>query len=627
MPAAGFHFSSGPLTRGEVGGCWFGSRTCIDTPGPGAYEPFPLITNPSKRALLPSYLPETTRHENSEPFSLSRPKSQQLLIDYAATDFFDLQKEPDLHKMPNMKRGKSLPRLTYVRSSGDAQRKSTMGWRGERAVEYRMMQSPDYRFSPLADVSQQDYQAEVKSVLNLENESTVAENKERSLSHVKSAIAQKVVKDCKDMIRQYQSIDVPSQEQEEKLAKLINSTTGHCAELQKKTVAFQQEAIDAEANMKYVKSKVVNRMGEKQLASLTSFQRMQQLTQEDKMEEDLAREKEEVQHTYASSVKRLNHSMIELQDFRMIQKELERMKIDKLSDALKYVSEGRLVRACIRGLIQHGAEKLLSRLDVLPVHLDTWMREVLINMSYLELKIEEAEAKVAELRQASMGTTKSALQDLQSQTKEQRVEALRMQHHVSSHQDALVRKKNEEREGLRKRDTKFAWLDPHPGNTAIGPSDEGADFGERSGLSHTLPSRIPTSTLQEIQDYAAEIKAYRQQITETKWNVASITQQTIVRAKREGREKGRQAERDAIKVLCCLTSEDFAKFSLKEMQKTEEKEVEHFKSMRTVRLNGPQLSEFRNLASTHQQIASAHTAMQSRQSGMGLRSRPWSAAG
>lgn len=636
MPAAGFHFNSGPLTRGEVAGTWFGSRTSTETPGPGAYEPFPFLTNPVKRALLPCYLPETTRHDGAEPFSLSRPKSQQLLIDYAATDFFDLQKEPDLDKMPNMKRGKSLPKLTYLRSGSDAQRKNSyMGWRAEKGIEFRMMQTPEFRFSPLADVSQQDYQAEVQSVAELENLEAFQEPREQSLSHVKSPIALKLVKDCTSFLRQYQKADVPTHEEEARLAKLINSTAGHCNELQQRTVSLQKEASDAEDHLKTMRNKAVNRMSENKKAALTSFQKMQQRTLEDKMEEDLQRGKDQAQHNYSSSVKRLNHALVESQDFRVIHRELERMKIEKLSDALKYVSEGRLVRSCIRGLIQHGAEKLLLKLDVLPIPLETWMKEVLINMSYLELKIEEAEDKIAELRQTSVGSTKSA-QDLLGQTCEQRVENLKMQNAASSHQEALTRKRNEERGeregGLGKRDTKFAWL---PGGLHNEPSERngGADADDKSALSMSnatllcapAASRVSHVTMQEMQDYTAEIKAYSKQINEMKWNVASVTSQNIIRAKRDSREKGRQAERDGIKVLVCLTSEEFAKFSMREMQKTEEKEVEHFKTTRTVRLNGPQLSEFRNLASSHQQIASAHTAMQSRQSGMGSRRRPWSA--
>jgi hypothetical protein len=507
-----------------------------------------------------------------------------------------------------------------------------LGMQAEKVTEFRMMQSPGSKFCPLADVAQRNYQAEVDSVAELENQVTVHEPRDSAMSRVKSALASKLVKDCKGFIRQYQSIDVPSHEEEQRLAKLINSAAEHCHELQQRTVTFQREASEAEENLKYVRSKAITRMTEKQLAALGSFQRMQQLTHEDKLEEDLAREKEQAQHNYSASVKKLNHALVELQDFRVIHRELERMKIDKLSDALKYVSEGRLVRACIRGLIQHGAEKLLAKLDALPLSLETWMKETLINMSYLELQIEEAEDRIVELRQTSQASTK-LVQDLLSQTNEQRVENLRKQNHASSHQDALTRKQSEEREGLRKRDTKYAWLDAYKGPeevdapSASGRYPETADFGDtiKPGTMHH--SSISGAAMQEMQEYTAKIKAYRQQITEMKWNVANVTSQSILRAKRDSREKGRQAEREGMKTLACLTSDEFAKHSLKEMQKTEEKEIEHFKATRIVRLNGPQLSEFRNLASSHQQIASAHTAMQSRQSSMGSRRRPWSAAG
>lgn len=615
MPASGFHFTHVGLNRGEVNGTFFGSRTASETPGPGSYEPYAFLNNPVKRHIGAAYFPDTNRQENAEPFSLSRARSQQLLVDYPAADFWDHHHQGsapcnDLR----IKRADSLPRTFYCRSRGKPQTHTALGWRGERKVDFRMMQTPDARFSPLSDMNAADHEAEIKSVHRLE-ECLDDEPREGLVSRVKSQMATKLVKEKKHFIHQYQTTDVPSQEEEFQLHKLIATTGKQSAELQSRSMQLQVEAEEANRILKAVKAKTIMRLTDKQMMNMSGFERMQQRTREEKAEEDLQRDREEAQINYSGLLKKLNHTLIELQDFRIIYRELQRLKIEKLTDALRHVGEGRLVRSCIRGLIQQGADKIQMRLDSVPVKLDQWMKEVLINSSYLELQIEECEARLVAMRENTLNPAKESLTALLKQTKEQRVEALRMLHHRSSHEEALVRKQKEIEDGIRKH-MPMSWDNALEDTTGYGEFTEDNDKTQFAAHDHTevTTSRISEEGLHGIQAIEKEIKAHRQLLNDIKWNVAAVVSNQIVRAKGKSKEKGRAAVREGMKVLACLTSEEFAKLAMKDMQKTEEKEVEQFTKMRTVRLNGVQLSEFRNLASSFQQIASAHSAMQSRQS-------------
>lgn len=625
MPASGFHFTHQGLNRGEGDLGFYGRRTASDTPGPGHYEPNPYLSDPVKRTFAPSYVPERNRQENAEPFSLSRSKGQQILVDYAAADFWDLHKGQDAPPYDEfrVKRSESLPSSAFCRARGPAQARSVMGWRGERHVDFRMMQAPDYKFSPLSDHAMEDKEAEVRSVHALEEPSEPHENVLHNLRNH----AQKIYKEARGFIRNYREADVPSQSDEERLNALIKTAGTHKDDLASKSAKLQGEAEEAAHKLKTLKSKSVPFASKKQLDAMNSFERMQKRTLEDKMSAELQRSREEAQMLYSAIVKKLNQSLKELQDFRTLHRELQKLKIDKLSGALRQLVDGRLIRACLRGLIGCGADKMSQRLEVLPVKLEPWMREVLINSAYLEIKVEEGEARIASLRHHKLSASMPALQELRLHTNQERVESLRMQHHRGSHTEALEHKLREEQEAQRIANLciapAIAWDDPPP---PIPISENGSRPVSRQScrastlmikeVDHvTTMRRVPEEDIKDIQEVHDEIKAHRQLLGDMKKNVAASISNQILRAKGRSREKGRQAMLEGMQVLACLTSEDFAKTAMKEMQKSEEKDLQTFKSVKTIRLNGPQLREFRNLASSFQQIASAHTAMQSRQSG------------
>eukprot|EP00931_Biecheleriopsis_adriatica_P089874 TRINITY_DN63951_c0_g1_i1.p1 TRINITY_DN63951_c0_g1~~TRINITY_DN63951_c0_g1_i1.p1 ORF type:complete len:168 (-),score=20.16 TRINITY_DN63951_c0_g1_i1:213-716(-) len=97
MPSWGFKLSK--QSHGETVLGFYGSKTSMETPGPGAYDPYPF-TNPAvHRTTNPRFFPDRSPGFRNvvdrpagpwrpEPMSLSRLQSEQPLVHYASATFW-----------------------------------------------------------------------------------------------------------------------------------------------------------------------------------------------------------------------------------------------------------------------------------------------------------------------------------------------------------------------------------------------------------------------------------------------------------------------------------------------------------------------------------------------------------
>merc|ERR1719487_1546194 len=145
-----------------------------------------------------------------------------------------------------------------------------------------------------------------------------------------------------------------------------------------------------------------------------------------------------------------------------------------------------------------------------------------------------------------------------------------------------------------------------------GGSGGGGSPWSPSGSRGAAEVLVPKSEIESIEDLELELKQQKALLQDMRDNVAATISRRIVEAQGQGKEKGREAVRDGMRVLTCVVSEGFAKRSLKEMQKNEEKELEQLRMLKTLQFKNTQLSEFRNLSASHTAIRSSHTAMQNR---------------
>mmetsp|Transcript_78274 Transcript_78274/g.176880 ORF Transcript_78274/g.176880 Transcript_78274/m.176880 type:complete len:131 (-) Transcript_78274:104-496(-) len=94
-------FSLSGHERGQGNLGLYGNRTCTETPGPGSYDPHPLIGPTAHRTTRSKYYPDrapgfigTVGRPSSlkwrpEPFSLSCQQREQPLVHYASATFWD----------------------------------------------------------------------------------------------------------------------------------------------------------------------------------------------------------------------------------------------------------------------------------------------------------------------------------------------------------------------------------------------------------------------------------------------------------------------------------------------------------------------------------------------------------
>merc|ERR1719263_2374550 len=143
-------------------------------------------------------------------------------------------------------------------------------------------------------------------------------------------------------------------------------------------------------------------MNEGELQALNAFERSQRRIQEDKREEELQK----------------------LRDYKVLLVEFRRLRLEKLQETLGRVQDGRRLRACVREMVRHGAQRILNRLEQASVPLETWMREVLVNSCHLELRIEDADNKLLKLRRQALGPVKDEIKDMVNSSKDSRFEAL-----------------------------------------------------------------------------------------------------------------------------------------------------------------------------------------------------------
>merc|ERR1719345_515269 len=78
----------------------YGNKKCLYTPGPGAYDPHPFLNPPAQRMKRTHSLPDRSpgyvnvvdrgvMKWRPEPFSVSRVQSEQPLVHYASSAFWD----------------------------------------------------------------------------------------------------------------------------------------------------------------------------------------------------------------------------------------------------------------------------------------------------------------------------------------------------------------------------------------------------------------------------------------------------------------------------------------------------------------------------------------------------------
>lgn len=416
-----------------------------------------------------------------------------------------------------------------------------------------------------------------------DNDPNVANRSEHGtlMMRLKSREARAKAESNRDFLAAYRAGAAPDAKADDRLDKLLRGTAARADELRVKSEELQAEAADAERKLERVSSQTVSRASDQDVQAMNAFERSQRRIAEDKRDEELTKQKDEAQANYVRVHRRLQNELIDLRDYKVLLSEFRRLRLEKLQANLGRVDDGRRLRSCVREMIRHGAQRLLSRLEQAAVPLEQWMREVLVNSCHLELRIEDSEGKLLKMRQQALKPVKGEIQDMVGASKQERFEALcaRTWDNRRRNTGADVPQNGTHRQTLQHGEDGDAENGgDEQAFTALGSMTRAESAGATVGfLSSASPgstatsfaTRVPESIAAEMHVVEADIAAVKRLLADMRGNAAAVICHQIREAEKNGgRAAGKEAMDSGWRTLKLLVNEDFAKVTIKELQKS-----------------------------------------------------------
>mmetsp|Transcript_84446 Transcript_84446/g.176744 ORF Transcript_84446/g.176744 Transcript_84446/m.176744 type:complete len:510 (+) Transcript_84446:64-1593(+) len=388
---------------------------------------------------------------------------------------------------------------------------------------------------------------------------------EQLMQRLKSRAARKEAESTKNFLASYRKETVPSTASEARLDDLLKNTSRRAEELKIRSEEMQQEVADAERKLEKVNTMSAGRASETELQTLNPFERSQRRIAEDKREEDLQKQRDEVQANYAKVHRRMQNELIELRDYKVLLREYRRVRLEKLHETLQHTMDGRRLRACVREMIRHGAQRILQKMEGANLPLEPWAHEVLVNCCHVEIRIEEAEEKLLSIRRQALKPVKQDVEAMLSRTKQERFELLCQRawegRHSASNGILAERCGNE---GVL---SEVAAI-----STALRAARDDATKDvsfQRAAVSLDATDQSSEDILSAMRKAEANIQSLRRLLNDMRHNAAAVICNQIRQAEKSGgKEVGKAAAERGSQMLATLVSEDFAKATMKELQKS-----------------------------------------------------------
>ncbi|CAE7858791.1 unnamed protein product [Symbiodinium necroappetens] len=334
---------------------------------------------------------------------------------------------------------------------------------------------------------------------------------------------------------------------------------------------LQLEAKEAERKLEYVNALNLGRATDLELQAMNAFERSQRRIQEDKREEEYQKQRDEVQALFAKVHRRLQSELIELRDYKVLLREYRRVRLEKLSETLGKVQDGRRLRHCVRVMIRNGAQRILQRLEHANLPLEPWMREVLLNCCYVEIRIEDAETQLLSLRREALKPVREDVQQMIDKTKAERFEDLFVRTLELRQQKLSTTASSEQLE------EKTMQMEPESAcGDSVAPSNIGgestSDFGsdmQRTKEKDNTPAVPIEKVRADVRALEGEITSLRRLLGDMRANAAAVICNHLRQAEKSaGRNwSPKEAAAWGHRMLSLLVSEDFATTTMKELLK------------------------------------------------------------
>ncbi|CAK9050987.1 unnamed protein product [Durusdinium trenchii] len=402
---------------------------------------------------------------------------------------------------------------------------------------------------------------------------------EALLIRLKSRAARLEAEKHRDFIHSYwQSMyaDDDSTLSDAHLDSLLTGLEKKSEELKLRSEELQLEAKEAERRLEHVNSLHLGRASDLELQAMNAFERSQRRIQEDKREEEYQKQRDEVQALFAKVHRRLQSELIELRDYKVLLREYRRVRLEKLSETLGKVQDGRRLRHCVRVMIRNGAQRILQRLESAKLPLEPWMREVLLNCCYVEIRIEDTEQKLLTLRREALKPVKAEVQKMMSKTKAERFEDLFVRTLEQRHQPLTSAI------GSTCGSDKASPTPPEPPSPGgLSRASSAAQLRQRPqrgesnssfGSEHPKePEKTadPEQVKEEVRRLEEDLSSLRRLLQDMRNNAAAVICNHMRQAEKSAKKYWSQKEGNAwgCRILSLLVSEDFAKRTMKEWEK------------------------------------------------------------
>lgn len=418
---------------------------------------------------------------------------------------------------------------------------------------------------------------------------------EAFMQRLKSHAARQKATETKAFLTSYRADPMPLPANEAKLDELLKNTEKRAEELKQRSEDLQFEVTEAERKVEKVNTSGSFRASDSELQSLNAFERSQRRIQEDKREEDMQKQRDEVQANYAKVHRRMQTELIELRDYKVILREYRRVRLEKLQETLRLTTDGNRMRACVREMIRHGAQRILQKMEVADLPLPPWMNEVLVNCCHVEIRIGQEEEKLLKIRRMALKPMKENVEAMLARTKRERFDALCERTWQGRHTASSVDESSKPpgtagasrstlapedfpsalRRQSRRQSTGSSDQNGAPPGTAEGGVDVwGAPMVTFSELgSGTAPGTAESlqqeQVLQEMRNSEVHILSLRRLLTDMRNNAAAIICNQIRQVEKGGeRQMATNAAQWGSNMLSLLVSEEFAKATMKELRKS-----------------------------------------------------------
>eukprot|EP00929_Paragymnodinium_shiwhaense_P120863 TRINITY_DN92935_c0_g1_i1.p1 TRINITY_DN92935_c0_g1~~TRINITY_DN92935_c0_g1_i1.p1 ORF type:complete len:562 (-),score=155.55 TRINITY_DN92935_c0_g1_i1:43-1728(-) len=427
---------------------------------------------------------------------------------------------------------------------------------------------------------------------------------EMLMARLKSRSARVEADNMKTFLLEYRMSKMIDRECEAKLDRLLRSTEKKAEELRKNSEKLRSDVTEAEFALekfnKAWKARQENSLSSSLKPGMSSFERSQLLIQENKLEEELAQQRDEAKNHFDKQHRKLQSELVELRDYKVLLGEYRRSRLEKLQDNLGRVTDGRKLRAIVREMIRQGGQRVLHRLEATATPLEPWMCQVLVNCCHLELRVEEAEKRLLPLQKSALRPLMGQVGKMANMPKERRFDRLctwtwdsLKDEHLSDQGSGAIMEANPWRKppkldcghrvvpqsqsvtqpkGL-KRLVKIPSDKPAPSGVAARLAFEVphlAEEAEAASSEDDEPPSHPKFASQEPDVVAAEheLVSLRHLLEDTRQNAAAAICNRVRQAAKGCSGGAKEAMAWGYQMLTLMVNEDFAKAATKELRRT-----------------------------------------------------------